>query len=358
MLDRAASAMQACGPESGVEQNPGLRLGATLATLAEAGRNKLTIVTSASLSALGTWIEHLLAESTGKEGKGVVPIAGEPLAPPELYGDDRVFVYIRTAADSSADTDAQLAELEAAGHPVLRHTLRDPLDLGEEFFLWEFATATAAALLALNPFDLPDVQESRENAKRLLTEYAQNGTLTPQKLIVAEESIRVFGDTETCDLLRRSGSSLQAIVTAHLSRLGAGDYFALTPYIEPLANYDALLRQIRLTVRDRKKVATTLGYGPRFLHATGQMHKGGPESVLLLQLTADDINDIEIPGEKFSFGTLKQAQALGDGEALSTRHRRALRIDLGRDVEKGLRKVLALVNEAMSAAPMAAAALG
>src|SRR5262249_26323649 len=159
-------------------------------------------------------------------------------------------------------------------------------------FLWEFATAMAAALFGVNPFDLPDVQESRDNAKRQLTEYAQNDALTPQKLIAAEESIRVFGDPETCDLLRRSGSSLQAIITTHLARLNADDYFAITPYIEPLANYDALLQQIRLTIRDQKKVATTVGYGPRFLHATGQMHKGGPESVLLLQLTADDINDI------------------------------------------------------------------
>jgi glucose-6-phosphate isomerase len=347
LLDRATQAAQACASASG-QGNPGSRLGAALATLANAGRNKLTLITSQPLSSLGLWIEHLIAESLGKEGKGIVPIAGEPLGPPEVYGDDRVFVYIHTGSEADDDVESKLSALEAAGHPVLRHALRDPFDLGQEFFLWEFATALAGAVLGVNPFDQPDVQESKDNTRRLLTEYAQNGALPQQKLIVAEESLRVFGDPETCDTLRRGGSSMQAIVTAHLARLHAGDYFALTPYIEGLSNYDSLLQQIRSVVRDSRKIATTLGYGPRFLHSTGQLHKGGPDSGVFLQLTSEDINDIEVPGEKFSFGVLKQAQALGDFEALSNPHRRVVRIDLGRDVEKGLRRVLSLVKEAVS----------
>ena len=220
-------------------------------------------------------------------------------------------------SSKTGDIDAKLAALEAAGHPVLRHALHDPLDLGEEFFLWEFATAIAGALLGIDPFDQPNVQESKDNTKRLLGEYVQNGSLPQQKLIIAEESMRVFGDEATRDLLRRGGSSMQEIITAHLSRINPGDYFAVTQYIEELNNYEGLLQQIRIAVRDEKKVATTSGYGPRFLHSTGQLHKGGPDSGVFLQITSEDINDIEIPGEKFTFGVLKQAQALGDFESLA-----------------------------------------
>ena len=348
LLDRATQAAEACGETIPAKDNPGARLGAALATLAKAGRNKLTLITPPSLTALGLWIEQLLAESLGKDGKGIVPVTGEPLSAPEAYGDDRVFVSIRTGSDEDSEVVAKLSALEAAGHPVLRHTLRDALDLGQEFFLWEFATAIAGALQGVNPFDQPDVQESKENTKRLLAEYAQNDELPQQKLIIAEETLRVFGDPETCDTLRRGGSSMQAIITTHFARLNRGDYFAIAAFIEGLSNYDALLQQIRGVVRDVKNVATTLGYGPRFLHSTGQLHKGGPDSGVFLQLTSEDINDIEVPGEKFSFGVLKQAQAMGDFEALSNRHRRVVRVDLGRDVEKGLRRVLSLVKEAVS----------
>ncbi len=355
LLDRALHSAHACVASVGIKENPGARLAAVLASLADAGRNKLTLVTPAPIGNLGLWIEQLIAESTGKEGKGIVPVAGEPLGPPEVYGDDRVFVYIHTAAGQNGDLEAKLAALEAAGHPVLRHSLHDPLDLGEEFFLWEFAVAIAGALLGVNAFDQPDVQQSKDNAKRLLAEYVQNGAFPQQKLIVAEESLRVFGDAETCEALRRGGSSLREIVTAHFSRINPGDYFAITQFIEDLNNYESLLQQIRLAVRDEKKVATTSGYGPRFLHSSGQLHKGGPGTGVFLQLTAEDINDIDVPGEKFSFGALKQAQALGDFEALSSQHRRAIRIDLGRDVEKGLRRLLAVVKEAVAQPTVAVA---
>lgn len=355
-LERALQAEHACVGPVGIKENPGARLGAVLGSLAKAGRNKLTLVTPAPLDSLGLWIEQLIAESTGKEGKGIVPVAGEPLGSPDNYGDDRVFVFIHSESSKTGDIDVKLAALEAAGHPVLRHMLHDPLDLGEEFFLWEFATAIAGALLAVDPFDQPNVQESKDNTKRLLAEYPQNGSLPQQKLIIAEESMRVFGDEATRDLLRRGGSSMQEIITAHLSRLAPGDYFAVTQYIEELNNYEGLLQQVRIAVRDEKKVATTSGYGPRFLHSTGQLHKGGPDTGVFLQITSEDINDIEIPGEKFTFAVLKQAQGLGDFESLMARGRRAVRVDLGRDVEKGLRRLLVLIKEGVSQAPAAAEA--
>ena len=357
LLDRAAQAAKDCGDSVAANDNPGAKLGAALASLAQAGRNKLTLVTPAPFTSLGLWIEHLLAESLGKEGHGIVPVVGETLAAPEVYSDDRVFVCIRTESATNADTEAKLAALESAGHPVLRHTLRDTLDLGEEFFLWEFATAIAGSLLGVNPFDQPDVQESKTNTARQLAEYAENDSLTQQKLVVADTVLRIFADAENCDALRRGGPSLQAMLTAHLARLGAGDYFAITQFIEELKNYDSLVQETRLVVRDQKKVATTTGYGPRFLHSTGQLHKGGPDSCVLLQLTSEDINDIDVPGEKFSFGVLKQAQALGDFEAWANHHRRAVRIDLGRDVEKGLRRLLALVKEAVAQPAATAAAV-
>ncbi len=284
-----------------------------------------------------------------------MPVAGEPLGSPDDYGDDRVFAFIHAQDSKTGDIDAKLAALEAAGHPVLRHELYGPLDLGEEFFLWEFAIAVAGALLAVDPFDQPDVQASKDNAKRLLGEYVQTGSLAQQKLIIAEESIRVFGDESTRDLLRRGGSSMQQILNAHFSRIKPGDYFAVTQYIEELNNYEGLLQQIRIAVRDEKKVATTSGYGPRYLHSTGQLHKGGPDTGVFLQITSEDINDIEIPAEKYTFGLLKQAQALGDLEALVARSRRAIRVDLGRDVEKGLRRLLALLKNAVTQAAAAEA---
>jgi transaldolase / glucose-6-phosphate isomerase len=348
LLARAVHAMHACAGPVGIEENPGARLGAVLGSLAHGGRNKLTLITPPPLHSLGLWIEQLIAESTGKEGKGIVPVAGEPLGPPQVYGEDRVFVYIHTGSSKDAAIEEKLSALEGAGHPVLRHLLHDPLDLGEEFFLWEFATATAGALLGIDPFDQPNVQESKDNTKRLLGEFVQSGALPQQSLIAADNILRVFGDVETRDALRRGGSSLQEIIAAHLARVKPGDYVALTQYIEELNNYEALLREIRSAVREEQKVATTSGYGPRFLHSTGQLHKGGPDSGVFLQLTAGDINDIEIPGEKFSFGVLKQAQALGDFESLANRHRRAIRVDLGRDVEKGLRRLLALIKAVLS----------
>jgi transaldolase/glucose-6-phosphate isomerase len=270
-----------------------------------------------------------------------VPIAGEPLGPPEVYGNDRVFCYIRTKSGISDDIEGRLAALEKAGHPVLRSVLRDPLDLGEEFFIWEFATAVAGSIMGIDAFDQPNVQESKDNTKRLLAEFTQRGAFPQQEVIVTDGALRVFSDDNNLAALRRGSSgSLADVLAEHLRRVRPGDYFALTEYIEESSQYDELIQQLRVAIRKRTGAATTTGYGPRFLHSTGQLHKGGPDSGVFIQMTCEDEKDIEIPGERFTFGALKQAQALGDFQSLSNRNRRAIRVDLGRDVEAGLQRVL------------------
>lgn len=341
LLDRSQYAQHACSGSVEAKENPGARLGAVLGTLANQGRNKLTFIATAPIESLGLWTEQLIAESTGKEGKGIVPIVGEPLGGSEVYVNDRVFVYIHTAKGADPSVENALKALSAAGHPVLRHVLHDPLDLGEEFFIWEFATAIAGALMGIDAFDQPNVQESKDNTKRLLEEYTRNGQLGEQEQIVEQDGIKVFADSETKALL--PGGSLQAVLSAHLGRIKPGDYVAFTEYVEESPEYDNLIELFRVAVRDRWKVATTTGYGPRFLHSTGQLHKGGSDQGVFLQITCADREDVTIPGEKFTFGVLKSAQALGDYQSLSQRHRRALRIDVGTNIHLGLQRLLAIV---------------
>ena len=349
LLRRAKAAMDACSNPD-VANNPGAKIGAALGALARKGRDKITFITPAPVDSLGLWIEQLIAESTGKHGKGIVPVAGEPLGDPKVYSDDRVFVYIGVAGSNGANYEAHLQALEQAGHPVLHHVLNSPLDLGEEFFLWEFATPIAGALIGINPFDQPNVQESKDNTKRILKEYTDSGKITQLPQIAAGGGISVLTDDNNRQAL--SGTKTpEAAITAHLARIKHGDYFAITQYIEETAEIESLIQQIRVTVRDKTCVATTTGYGPRFLHSTGQLHKGGPDSGVFLQLISADAHDVPLPGEKFTFGVLKQAQALGDFESLSKRGRRAIRVDLGTDIAGGLRKILAAVQqfEAVSA---------
>jgi transaldolase/glucose-6-phosphate isomerase len=347
LIGRALHAVHACAPSVAVNENPGARLGAALGSLARAGRNKLTLITSPPIDSLGLWIEQLIAESTGKAGRGIVPVAGEALGSANDYGNDRVFAYVHVGmADDSIEQ--QLRGLESAGHPVLRRRLHDPLDLGEEFFIWEFATAIAGALLEIDPFDQPNVQESKDNTKQLLAEYGRSGKLAEQVQVLAEGQLRVFADAGNRAALKGADGSLAALLRAHLGRAGAGDYVAITQYIEASPEHDELLEQLRLEVRAQTRAATTTGYGPRFLHSTGQLHKGGPDSGVFLQITAGDTQDVDIPGEPFTFGVLKQAQALGDFQSLVRRGRRALRVDLGRDVERGLQQLLAALRGAAS----------
>lgn len=346
LLDRASRMVAACERCVAVSQNPGARLGTILGTMALAGRDKLTLSTSPDISSLGLWIEQLIAESTGKEGKGIIPIAGEHLGVPSDYGNDRLFVHISVGPIDSF-TDAKLFALESAGHPVVRRILHDALDLGEEFFLWEMSTALAGAILGINSFDQPNVQESKDFTKSILEEYKKAGKLPEQSAAAEGSGCRIYGDEQTVEFLKSAegGGTLGGQIAAHLGRVKAGDYIALLDYIQETPRHDELLHEIRTHLRDSLRAATTTGYGPRFLHSTGQLHKGGPDSGVFIQITADTLDDVPIPGEPFTFGVLKQAQALGDFSSLAKRNRRALRFHVGANIEAGLKTLLEIVRE-------------
>lgn len=342
LMDRAERAMHACSPVVPAAENPAVRLGAIIGTLALEGRNKMTLTTDPEIASLGLWIEQLVAESTGKEGKGILPVAGEPLGDPSVYGNDRVFVHIAVGL-IDPEAENKLRVLEAAGHPVVRRVLNDTLDLGEEFYLWEMATAVAGKILGINPFDQPNVQESKDNTVSLLNEFKQKGKLTEQPIAPEGNGLKVLCSEETIKELG-AGLSVESFIGAHLKRAGAGDYIALCDYIQETDEHEALLQSIRAHLRDALRVATTTGYGPRFLHSTGQLHKGGDDSGVFLQITAEDAKDVPLPGEPFGFSVLKQAQALGDFASLASRNRRAIRVHLGTDIAAGLKTLLAIVQ--------------
>jgi glucose-6-phosphate isomerase len=338
LLERAGATARACeNPDAG--SNPGAALGALLGSLALGGADKMTLVASPQIASLGLWIEQLVAESTGKEGKGIVPVAGEELAGPDAYGKDRVFVDI-LAGEGNLDTADKLSALEAAGFPIVAQQLEGPLDLGATFFLWEFATAVAGHVLGINPFDQPNVQESKDNTKRLLAAYVADGKLPESVPWVSAERRTVA--------VKMQGNSdrLETAVAELLKSVHPGDYFAITQYFEETPQFEALVQQLRLAVRAKTKAATTTGYGPRFLHSTGQLHKGGANNGVFLQLNSQDARDLPIPREPFGFSVLKQAQALGDMESLISHGRRALRVDLGPSIGDGLHRVLKAVEQA------------
>jgi hypothetical protein len=344
LLDRAERIVHSCASVVPAADNPGARLGAIMGECAKAGRDKLTIVADPKVSSLGLWIEQLLAESTGKEGRGIIPVAGEALGSPSVYGDDRLFVSISVGKVDS-ETEMKLKALEAAGHPVVYRTLTDLYDLGEEFFLWEIATAFAGWRLGINPFDQPNVQESKDATKELLEKFSAEGKLNEQPVLVTDGTLTVHADEATIAAL--PAASVVEALRGHLSRAGAGDYIALLDYIEETPEDESLIQQIRTHLRDATRCATTTGYGPRFLHSTGQLHKGGPASGVFIQVTALDRTDLPIPKQPYTFSTLKQAQALGDFRSLSTRGRRAIRVDLGSDTTGGLRRLRDLIREAV-----------
>jgi transaldolase/glucose-6-phosphate isomerase len=333
LLDRAVHTVHISSIPQ-VRKNPAALLVTVLGALALQGRDKLTLITPRPLDTLGLWIEQLIAESTGKEGKGIVPVAGEPPLAPNEYGNDRLFVAVRMRRDASdsSDDSSRLRELAAAGHPVVDLVLEDALDLGETFFVWEFATAVAGALLGVNAFDQPNVQESKDNTRRLLDEYTTSGTMTAH----AEGPRVSVNDADA--------------IAALLAKVKPHDYVALTEYFGETIERDQRLADIRATIARELHVATTSGYGPRFLHSTGQLHKGGGDNGVFLQLTGGPQRDIEIPGEKFTFGVLARAQAIGDYESLVSRNRRALSIDLGEDVEAGLEQLAAALVQSLSRA--------
>ncbi len=350
LLRQAERMRRRCDSTVPVADNPGITLGVVLGTLAKAGHDKVTFITSPAVSDLGAWLEQLIAESTGKEGMGLIPVDDEPLGVPHVYGNDRVFVYIRYADGAVPEQDATVDALQSAGHPVVRIDCTSLVNLGQEFFRWEMATATIGSLLGINAFDQPNVQESKEFTKFYLDEFKQNGRLPEESPVITDGDVRIFADDANRQALN-GASSLPHAVAAHLSRVRTGDYVAINAYLERTPAVHDAFQRIRIIIRDAKRVSTTLGYGPRFLHSTGQLHKGGPNSGVFLQVTADQKADLDIPDEPYSFGTLAAAQALGDMKSFCTRNRRVIRIHLGCDVEEGLRRIQKAMEEALSPAP-------
>lgn len=349
-LARTKEMVSACAASASIEGNPGAMLGIVLGTAAKNGRDKITFFTSPGISDLGAWLEQLIAESTGKEGKGIIPVDREQMGAPEVYGSDRVFAYLRLAAEADAGVDAKLAALEKAGHPVVRIVLNDVYDIGQEFFRWEIATAVAGSILGINVFNQPDVEASKIVTKSLTSEYEKTGSLPAESPIFADANVKLFTDPANADALAKAAGSDKSLVgylKAHLSRIGAGDYFALLGYVEMNGTHEQTLQGIRHAVRDKKKSATCLGFGPRFLHSTGQAYKGGPNSGVFLQVTCDDASDLQVPGQKYTFGVVKAAQARGDFQVLADRKRRALRVHLGADVDAGLAMLAKAVTQAL-----------
>ena len=304
LLERADAMSAACAASVPVQDNPGTHLGAVMGGAAVEGRNKLTLLTSPSIGSFGLWVEQLIAESTGKEGAGIVPIAGEPApSSPDFYGNDRLFAYLRVEDDDNSELEAQVNALEAAGHPVVRLDLADRLDLGAEFFRWEFATAVAGAVMGIHPFDQPDVQQAKDLTDQVLQERQSAGALPAPE---APRSVE--------NLLSDAGEE--------------GGYVAIMPYVHGTAEIEAAFDSLRRRILERKRLPTTLGYGPRFLHSTGQLHKGGPATGYYLQITAERRRDLQVPEAPYTFGALADAQALGDLRALKAKGRRAAAVRL------------------------------
>ena len=348
-LDRTAAAVAAC-KEANPEKNPGALLGAILGTAATKGRDKVTIITSPGISDLGAWLEQLLAESTGKQGHGIIPVDREALGAPSVYGNDRVFVYLRLETAPDAAQDAKVAAIESSGQPVIRIAVADIYDLGQEFFRWEIATAVAGSIIGINAFNQPDVEASKVVTRELTSAYEKTGSLPPESPILEDGGVKLFTDPKNADALAKTVASDRTLVgylRAHLNRIHANDYFALLAYIQMNDAHEAKLQEIRHALRDKKRVATCLGFGPRFLHSTGQAYKGGPNSGVFLQLTCDDAVDLPVPEQKYTFGIVKAAQARGDFQVLAQRDRRALRIHLGSDLESGLDKLRRAFGQAL-----------
>ena len=344
-LDRSEEMVQACASCVKADDNPGVLLGVILGVSAEHGRNKLTIIASPGIYDLGAWLEQLIAESTGKEGKGIIPVDRENPAPPELYGNDRMFVYLRLQAAPDTSQDAALEALERSGQPVVRIQVDEKYDLGEEFFRWEIATSVAGSIMKINPFNQPDVEAAKIAARALTDEYEKAGSLPAEKPMLEDNGIRLYTDERNLSKLK-GNSTLQAALNAHIKRIQPGDYFALLAFIEMNSSNEEILQQIRHVVRDRTHTATCLGFGPRFLHSTGQAYKGGPNTGVFLQITCDDAVDVPVPGQKYTFGVVKSAQARGDFQVLLERSRRALRVHLGKNVQADLKRILEALRSA------------
>jgi hypothetical protein len=347
LLARAERMARACGPDAPPERSPGVGRGLALGALAQRGRDKLTLVASPGLASLGAWLEQLVAESLGKLGGGIVPVDGEPLAAPDRYGDDRAFVYVRLASAPAPEQDAAVDLLARAGRPVLWIDVESPAELGAEFFRWEVATAVAGARLGVNPFDQPDVEAAKVAARRLTARYEESGALPEGEPLVREGALEAHADARNAAAL--DATTLRRLVASHLARLRPGDYFAVNAFVERSDAAERELAGLRRAVRDASRAATAVGFGPRFLHSTGQLHKGGPNTGVFLEITAEDPRDLDVPGRKIRFGALKDAQALGDFEVLCERHRRALRLHVADgDAVAGLARIRQLVEAVLA----------
>ncbi|QDP21746.1 bifunctional transaldolase/phosoglucose isomerase [Bradyrhizobium cosmicum] len=350
LVKHALAMARSCGPDVPPSENPGVQLGLAMGLAGLEGRDKVTILSSKKIADFGAWAEQLIAESTGKEGKGLIPIADEPLGEPSVYGNDRFFIDIRTEGEADAAHDSQLAAIEAAGHPVVRIVMKSIDHLGQEFFRFEMATAVAGSILGINPFDQPDVEAAKIKTRELTTAYEKTGVLPAEQPVVSTDEADLYTDEANATALRAAGANgdLTSWLKAHLSRSNHGDYVALLGYIaRDKATIDAL-QAMRLEVREKRHVATCAEFGPRFLHSTGQAYKGGPDSGVFLQITADDAKDLAVPGQKASFGVIKAAQARGDFDVLTERGRRALRVHLKGGLKKGLAALNAALNDALN----------
>jgi transaldolase / glucose-6-phosphate isomerase len=350
LLNHTMAMVRSCGPDVPPQENPGVQLGLAMGLAGLEGRDKVTILSSKKIADFGAWAEQLIAESTGKEGKGLVPIDGETLGDPAVYGKDRFFIDIRTEGENDAAHDARLAALEQAGHPVVRIVMKSIDHLGQEFFRFEMATAVAGAILGINPFNQPDVEAAKIKTRELTAAFEKSGALPAETPVMSSAEADLYTDDRNAGELRKAGAdgTLGSWLKAHLRRSGADDYVALLAYIERDHTHIDTLQHMRLAVRDKRHVATCAEFGPRFLHSTGQAYKGGPDSGVFLQITADDDKDLAVPGQKASFGIIKAAQARGDFDVLTERGRRALRIHLKGDLESGLKLLDAAVTEALN----------
>jgi transaldolase/glucose-6-phosphate isomerase len=350
LITHALAMVRSCGADVPPHENPGVQLGLAMGLAGLEGRDKVTISSSPKVADFGAWAEQLIAESTGKDGKGLIPIDGEPLADPSLYGNDRFFIDIRTEGEDDASHDDRLAALEAAGHPVVRIVMKSIDHIGQEFFRFEMATAVAGAVLGINPFNQPDVEAAKIKTRELTGAFEKTGALPAEKPVMSTDEADLYTDEHNAEELRKAGANgtLGSWIKAHLSRSNGGDYFALLAYIARDPGTIGSLQKMRLAVRDKRHVATCAEFGPRFLHSTGQAYKGGPDSGVFLQITTDDAEDLPVPGQKASFGIILAAQARGDFDVLTERGRRALRVHLKGGLGPGLSALDAAIAEALA----------
>ena len=347
LLDEAAKA--AAEAKLPLGQNSAVELGLILGTAANAGRDKITILASPEITDLGAWLEQLIAESTGKLGKGLTPVDREEIGPPQVYGNDRIFVYARLSDTADASLDAKVAALEAAGHPVVHAHISDLYEIFGQFFSWEVATAVAGSVMGINPFNQPDVESAKIETRALTEAYERDGTLPETEPVLVDEGLALHATEAYAATLKAAApaATLAGYLRAHLDQIHAGDYFATLAFLPMFPEHEETIQGFRHKVRDAKHVATCLGFGPRFLHSTGQDYKGGPNTGVFLQITAEHAVDVDVPGQTYSFGVVIDAQAAGDLAVLQARERRVLRVHLGTDIAAGLETLAAAFDQAL-----------